>query len=834
MEHPFTTEKPDKDAEKSDHRYGQLRKAVATYYHQKLLEKKDALSYLIDERGHSMDCLNRFLVGFASGDLIGHIKSLGQDINDLISIGLAKTTGNSTRPVIASGMYVFPHYVEGEIGHFSIKDPSGKYRYQIKKSCAVPGWLCFGQDNLTSTSTIVIVEGENDLLSVAGKAGWESVVCTLGNFNTSNILKWLRKNANQKTFYLCFDNDDAGRQYTKKYTNAILAGRGTPKIVIIPEGFKDVDEVLRADPNPVEKFKQMMLESLPVIPDAAKLSNHDNHKKQEDVFKFDAFKIHGEDEAERIVLESTTNKKIYSVSLRDLTFDKMLQIGGDEVDRRVYLREKSPEDGKIPFRILKAYIIKEAAKNQMGQLALLGQGVHLIDNDALLIVNGCDAFIWNGERISQYEETIINKKVIERIKAKRWVRFQSVKKKLEGMNYDFAFDIVEELLVLINRWGFVGQSTAFLIAGWFLAQWIQKIWDWRPHLWLSGGSETGKTTLIELLERLGGALSMRREGQTLTEAAFRQDIGYSASLYMIDEFEKTDSRDKIIEVIRSANRGGIIPKGTTTQKAIHYSLRHMVLFASIEMGLARSAEESRFICIETKKDQSRMPIIPSLEESGALRERILAYVLWASYRSRELVKSVEPIHGISNRLHESFAVPLSMIAAREEDSRTCLATLMEDTLEDYKIQQQDAIPDDEDNVFDTILSSTVHLTMEKVDESGDVKFFVSDRSVSQLIPEAASSTNIADSLCANGITSCGDGLFIVPDVVARKLLWNSQFKGLRIGTILARIDGAKKTQRRIGGRRPRGILIPVDYCYSRGVQCDAFGLPSPATQDFQD
>ena len=107
--------------------------------------------------------------------------------------------------------------------------------YQIKKKYAGQGWLCFNQDALAEEGPIVICEGENDCLSVVGKARKPNVIGTIGNFNSPAILDYLRKHSQGRTFYLAFDKDAAGAKYTARYAQAINDGRGQARVIEIPD-----------------------------------------------------------------------------------------------------------------------------------------------------------------------------------------------------------------------------------------------------------------------------------------------------------------------------------------------------------------------------------------------------------------------------------------------------------------------------------------------------------------------------------------------------------------------------------------------------------------------
>ena len=217
------------------------------------------------KRGHNLNIV-KYQIGLAAGDIIRFAKENGFSVDELIQIGIAKRKGNSLRAVIAEGLIVFPQQINGRLAHFILKDPKKKLNYQLPKKYAADGWLCFGQDCLNAYDPIFIVEGQDDLLSVMGKASQQNVICVHGNFNTSAMLCYLKSESRSKTFYLCFDRDEAGKVYTKKYSNSILAGQGIVKVIEVPAPHKDIDDFLKASKDPVADFKRLVIDAKNVEP----------------------------------------------------------------------------------------------------------------------------------------------------------------------------------------------------------------------------------------------------------------------------------------------------------------------------------------------------------------------------------------------------------------------------------------------------------------------------------------------------------------------------------------------------------------------------------------
>ena len=781
-------------------RQREVRKFAAEFFHQQLLRNPADLSYQMQERGHSLEVLQHFMVGVAGGDLIGQATKMGFSAEELVAVGLVRKNKNGYRPYIPNGHFVYPHWSKGEVLFFSIKDPAGKKKFQILKKFADPDWLCMNQDVLGG-DVIYIVEGENDLLSIVDKDKQPNVLATIGNFNTSRILDHLGKHSAGKRFYLIFDQDEAGEKYMSKYAAAITNGGGKAYQVKIPPPHKDIDEQLRAIDDPEAVFTKLIENAdiqTPLTPSEEVLSLGD----------FNSFEVLGELADERIVFWSKNNSKIYTVTIKDLSLDKLDQIGGAEVTERV---SRKPQEGKVSFRRLKRIIITEASKRQLGHPNYLGQGVHLLKEKQLLLVNGGEAWLWNGEKAAVQKSPLIENKFISWQPGAEWIDAKAVLNNAEHMSIKEGLKILDSLLSITSQWKFHGQYDHFIVTGWFLAQIVQTIWDWRPHLWFSGSQGSGKTLLTLLFESLGGRLARRFEGQGSSEAGIRQGIGNDSVLVTVDEFERTIHREKIIELCRSASRGGKISKGSPNQSTINYHIKHMFFLASIEVGIHRAAENPRFIIIESVKEANRAPKIPAQEGLEKLRIDIFAYAVWASLKAKGVIPQVKPIPGIDPRLLESLAVVFSMIAVCCDDPDSELNNLLDAYFNEWVKSQQGNFIEDEQKLIEDILMANVRLPLQtEGDDTGDEKIVYDYRTVAQLIEMSKLSDENHTTLQSYGVKGRREGIFIHPDKVKRMLLQNTDFAQLSIREILLRVSGATSIRDRIAGSQVRGVLIPAE------------------------
>lgn len=513
-------------------------------------------------------------------------------------------------------------------------------------------------------------------------------------------------------------------------------------------------------------------------------------------FKIENLKILGVDEQGRTGLYSKDTRVTNFVDLTKLSYDKAIQVAGEEFEKKVSPYKKDNDNIKISFDTWKRKNILTARRTQLGKMDKIGQGVWRTKNeDTLLIVNGDFAITFDGHNFKEQYHPIFEDKFIEFSRSKKWIDSETFSL-IEHMTASGSLKIIDKLTDLVKQWGFKHEEDYDLIAGFILGRFVQSIWSWRPHMWLSGPAGCGKSKLIELIDAISGPQAITQQGKA-SEAGIRQKLQRDLLHLNIDEFEKCTRRDRVIELFRSANRGGSISKGTPSGVTLDFHVQHMFLVASIEVGLVREAEKTRFIVIEWEKDLSRNPIIPSTREIECLRKEITAVALWSSFQALSLISKIKSYKQVDGRMLETYSVPLVFRIIAEKGK---FEDLREKAFKTAKAKEQERpqMVSDELQLLETIAFAKCRTS------SGEA-------TVAQLI---ANGGNNDLELC--GIKLINDELgnkdraFLVPDVVCRELLKGTLWEKLQIRDILKRCPGAQVDRKRVAGMNVRGISIPVE------------------------
>ena len=158
-------------------------------------------------------------------------------------------------------------------------------------------------------------------------------------------------------------------------------------------------------------------------------------------------------------------------------------------------------------------------------------------------------------------------------------------------------------------------SSPYLLAGWAVLAPICGVLPWRPHVWITGNSGCGKTTVVkDLVKPLLGDMLLWVEGVS-TEAGIRQSLKCDALPVLYDEAEKEDSRyesriQSIIGLARTASStdvGATITKGTRSGQAMHFHVRSMFCWSSINASLKRDSDRQRIAILQLKSKENLAP-----------------------------------------------------------------------------------------------------------------------------------------------------------------------------------------------------------------------------------
>jgi putative DNA primase/helicase len=158
-------------------------------------------------------------------------------------------------------------------------------------------------------------------------------------------------------------------------------------------------------------------------------------------------------------------------------------------------------------------------------------------------------------------------------------------------------DLIKDL-----KWETPEQAIWF--TGWLVCALIGGALPWRPHIWLTGGAQSGKSTLSAIIKKIlrNNCLYVK---SVSTEAGIRQTLKADCISVVMDEAEREDSTShsriqSILTLARQASSDddSRIVKGTPTGTALNFQIRSPFCLSSINSALVQTADKTRFANLE--------------------------------------------------------------------------------------------------------------------------------------------------------------------------------------------------------------------------------------------
>jgi len=164
-----------------------------------------------------------------------------------------------------------------------------------------------------------------------------------------------------------------------------------------------------------------------------------------------------------------------------------------------------------------------------------------------------------------------------------------------------------QLRIIAERFKWEMPVSANFLLGWLVLAPVCGALNWRPHIWVTGGAGTGKTTVLKTFMRplMGGVLQSATGGTT--EAGLRGTLKSDAIPVVFDEFEQNEAKDKqivqnVLALARIASsEGGKIYKGTPGGGTNAFEIRSMFCVSSINVSLIQKADIDRFCVLGLRK-----------------------------------------------------------------------------------------------------------------------------------------------------------------------------------------------------------------------------------------
>ncbi len=154
-------------------------------------------------------------------------------------------------------------------------------------------------------------------------------------------------------------------------------------------------------------------------------------------------------------------------------------------------------------------------------------------------------------------------------------------------------------------------SFGAFLAGWLVIAPVCGALTWRPHLWITGPSGSGKSWALQrIIMKALGRFALAAQGET-TAAGIRQALGHDARPVVLDEAEGESHRaaenlQSILALVRasSSDESGNILKGGKDGLGISYATKAIFCLSAIVPQLKQTADQNRIIVLSMRDHHS--------------------------------------------------------------------------------------------------------------------------------------------------------------------------------------------------------------------------------------
>jgi hypothetical protein len=537
-----------------------------------------------------------------------------------------------------------------------------------------------------------------------------------------------------------------------------------------------------------------------------------------------------------VVFHQKLTRRFEITDIDKYTYNKMLTTIGDDAKNDI---DPSPEPSpaKIAVNKLREAIAYEASGRRISRASAIGLGIWEI-NHKLIFVGSGQWLAMNGDLRTRKDPEIDDKLVDFGEGKESWYNEEEIRRYLpHATDPAWRTEVLKEFAGWFELWDNWGEGEeenrlkSYLVASLAMCSWLQTIWSWRPWVAITGETNSGKTTFFKFMSKYFGQQMAVNVGNA-TEAGLRQMLGTSSRIMLLDEFEASKERTKILDWLKNSGAGGSSVRGTPGQRSVSSTVSVIPWFGATETGMKNETERNRYVLFNmASRIDKPFFELPSDERVDDMRCKTLAILLRVWARAKEIhhyLKSNCNIEGIYSRYTESYSLPCAMWSAvvghTNEEAKElfnyAIMPMLEGILFNTESEHATLVSD--------ISSAKVHVGR------GDT------RVVNELLTSASYDTGGVGTETPEKILSrvgirkmrggefrkAGLGLddryiFIAHRIVAKELLKGDAFGDKGIDQLLLRVSGSFHTRQRLSSGNMRGVAIPWTAMFPKDDQASA-------------
>lgn len=403
-----------------------------------------------------------------------------------------------------------------------------------------------------------------------------------------------------------------------------------------------------------------------------------------------------------------------------LYYDDMVQLFGPRFKLKV---ARTAQD--LEARGGKGYILSTVRTSialastdvRYGNVERVGPGIWPVigeDRDRtheLLIVKHGKAITYNGQELTDLENPVVGRMSASLSTKLDWFDDNMLKGLIgKAKDKDWRHSVYTELYTIISRWEWSTPLMVELVCGLYMASWIQSLLEWRPIVAVVGESNSGKTELMKLLDKLYLDLASFSAGSTA--AGVLQSLGDGSRPLLLDEFDQGAEQENLLKRFRVGSRGQESLYGTSSQGGRVYRIHHIPWISGIYADSRAQADKNRMINLKLTKAPKSLRI-PKDSDLYQLGHRLLAGVIASTNDSLDMIERLSRSKDnlLASRYRESFSIPYGILGGFLDLERGVIEDIMLKYLQHVvanEVVMYDAETDQENILLD-ILGSEIKL-----------------------------------------------------------------------------------------------------------------------------
>lgn len=296
-----------------------------------------------------------------------------------------------------------------------------------------------------------------------------------------------------------------------------------------------------------------------------------------------------------------------------------------------------------------------------------------------------------------------------------------------------------------------------------------------------------------------------------TEAAIRQNLGTRGHYLLLDEFERNGEREKILRLLRPANRGGMVAKGSPSGHAQTFLVTQLAWLASIDRPGESAADSSRYLTFELHAITAAQKAValPSRVHLARMRRNLyrLAFKYFRQFwQGADTLKAL-PDTGLDGRMLDAIAVPCAIWATVFGQNPV---ELLHETEDLWRPMLEDQIIDDELALLRAILQVKFKAVSSETRTKQLEWRTIGDALVQDYAFQALEAYGVKRTFTQPRMAIAA----FSPEAVRRHCLAGTKWAPLNIRDLLLRLPGATATRLRMAGiPNARVVVIPMSTIY---------------------